>query len=62
MPCHCMQAVPIQESGRWEARPQRDGSTPVRLETHTNPGNNLPGWLVNPIVIKAAGQFQPYAD
>ncbi|WP_373875534.1 hypothetical protein, partial [Aeromonas caviae] len=41
----------IQESaGRWEALPQRDGSTLVRLETYTNPGNNLPGWLVNPIL------------
>jgi len=50
----------IQESaGRWEALPQRDGSTLVRLETYTNPGNNLPGWLVNPIAIKAAvGSFK----
>ncbi len=50
----------IQESaGRWEALPQRDGSTLVPLETYTNPGNNLPGWLVNPIAIKAAvGSFK----
>lgn len=41
-------------SGRWQALPQGDGSTLIRLETYTNPGNNLPGWLVNPIAIKAA--------
>ncbi|WP_349922223.1 START domain-containing protein [Aeromonas veronii] len=41
-------------SGRWEALPQGDGATLVRLETYTNPGNNLPGWIVNPIAIKAA--------
>ncbi|MGY6037023.1 START domain-containing protein [Aeromonas sp. AE23HZ002T15] len=41
-------------SGRWEALPQPDGSTLIRLETYTNPGNNLPGWIVNPIAIKAA--------
>ncbi|MGY3943707.1 START domain-containing protein [Aeromonas tecta] len=41
-------------SGRWQALPQGDGTTLIRLETYTNPGNNLPGWLVNPIAIKAA--------
>ena len=50
----------IRESaGRWEALPQRDGSTLIRLESHTNPGSHLPGWLVNPMAIKAAlGSFQ----
>lgn len=41
-------------AGHWEALPQPDGSTLVRLETYTNPGDNLPGWLVNPMTIKAA--------
>lgn len=40
--------------GRWEALPQPDGTTLIRLETYTNPGNNLPGWVVNPVAIKAA--------
>lgn len=45
----------IQASaGRWEALPQLNGSTLIRLETYTNPGSNLPGWLVNPMTIKAA--------
>lgn len=50
----------IRESaGRWEALPQRDGSTLIRLESYTNPGSHLPGWLVNPMTIKAAlGSFQ----
>ncbi|MBV7415103.1 START domain-containing protein [Aeromonas sp. sif2433] len=41
-------------AGRWEALPQQDGSTLIRLETYTNPGDNLPGWLVNPMAVKAA--------
>lgn len=40
--------------GRWEALPQTDGTTLVRLETYTDPGTSLPGWLVNPMTIKAA--------
>ena len=50
----------IRESaGRWEALPQPDGSTLIRLESYTNPGSHLPGWLVNPMTIKAAlGSFQ----
>lgn len=41
-------------NGRWEALPQSDGTTLIRLETYTNPGNDLPGWIVNPIAISAA--------
>lgn len=45
----------IQESsGRWEAQPRPDGTTLIRLETYTNPGSNLPGWLANPMAIKGA--------
>lgn len=40
--------------GRWEALPQADGTTLIRLESYTDPGNNLPGWIVNPIATKAA--------
>ncbi len=47
--------VRIRESnGRWEALPQQDGTTLVRLETYTDPGSGLPGWLVNPITIETA--------
>lgn len=41
-------------NGRWEALPQADGSTLIRLETYTDPGTSLPGWLINPISIKTA--------
>lgn len=55
-------ALPLQpkleriraSEGHWEALPQSDGTTLIRLETYTNPGTNLPGWLVNPTAIKAA--------
>lgn len=40
--------------GRWEALPQLNGTTLVRLETYTNPGDNLPSWLINPIATQAA--------
>ena len=40
--------------GRWEAVPQLNGTTLIRLETYTNPGDNLPGWLINPIAAQAA--------
>lgn len=41
-------------NGRWQALPQPDGATLIRLETYTNPGNGLPGWLVNPMTIQTA--------
>lgn len=40
--------------GVWEAIPQPNGSTLIRLQSYTNPGDNLPGWLVNPVATKAA--------
>lgn len=40
--------------GRWEAVPQLNGTTLIRLETYTNPGDNLPAWLINPIAAQAA--------
>ncbi|HEH9420041.1 START domain-containing protein [Aeromonas veronii] len=40
--------------GIWEAIPQPNGSTLVRLESYTDPGSNLPGWLVNPVAMRAA--------
>lgn len=40
--------------GRWEALPQLNGTTLVRLETYTNPGDSLPSWLINPIATQAA--------
>ncbi|WP_314926232.1 START domain-containing protein [Aeromonas piscicola] len=47
--------VRIQASeGRWEALPQLNGTTLVRLETYTNPGDSLPSWLINPIATQAA--------
>ena len=42
--------------GRWEALPQLNGTTLVRLETYTNPGDTLPAWLVNPMATDAALQ------
>lgn len=47
--------VRIQASeGRWEALPQLNGTTLVRLETYTNPGDSLPSWIINPIATEAA--------
>lgn len=40
--------------GRWEALPQLNGTTLVRLETYTNPGDSLPSWIINPIATEAA--------
>lgn len=33
--------------GLWEAVPQLNGTTLIRLETYTNPGDNLPAWLAH---------------
>lgn len=54
LPLHHGLARIRESSGRWEAWPRADGTTLIRLETYTNPGNNLPGWLVNSMAIKAA--------